>query len=187
MTLAQAIALAIVALMMALFIWGRLRHDVVALLALLASIATGIVPSKEAFQGFSDDIVITIEGAAPKTPLDRTNWLDDTPANSNWIYVLGGGKLKTYPVTGTVLVDGKPADGAMVIFCPINPGPEIEQLRPSGKTDATGAFALMTFESGDGAPAADYKVLVKWPAPAQVDARDGRGGRPGPDRLRGKY
>ena len=43
----------------------------------------------------SDDIVITIEGDTPKTPLDRTNWLDDTPANSNWIYVYGGGKLKT--------------------------------------------------------------------------------------------
>jgi hypothetical protein len=98
----------------------------------------------------------------------------------------GGGKLKTYPVTGTVLVDGKPADGAMVIFCPINPSPELEKLRPSGKADGTGAFSLMTFEAGDGAPAADYKVLVKWPAPAQVDARDGRGA-PGPDRLKGKY
>jgi hypothetical protein len=43
----------------------------------------------------SDDIVITIDGDTPKTPLDRNNWLDDTPANSNWVYVYGGGKLKT--------------------------------------------------------------------------------------------
>jgi hypothetical protein len=43
----------------------------------------------------SDDIVITIDGDTPKTPLDRNNWLDDTPANSNWMYVFGGGKLKT--------------------------------------------------------------------------------------------
>jgi len=43
----------------------------------------------------SDDIVITIDGDTPKTPLNRVNWLDDTPANSNWLYVLGGGKLKT--------------------------------------------------------------------------------------------
>ena len=28
----------------------------------------------------SEDIVITIEGDTPKTPFDRTNWLDDTPA-----------------------------------------------------------------------------------------------------------
>ncbi|HEY5950298.1 MAG TPA: hypothetical protein VIV40_32615, partial [Kofleriaceae bacterium] len=46
-------------------------------------------------QPLSEDIVMTFEGDTPKTPLDRTNWLDDTPANSNWIYVLGGGKLKT--------------------------------------------------------------------------------------------
>jgi hypothetical protein len=43
----------------------------------------------------SEEIVMTIDGDTPKTPFDRTNWLDDTPANSNWCYVLGGGKLKT--------------------------------------------------------------------------------------------
>ena len=43
----------------------------------------------------SDDIVITIDGDTPKTPLDRNNWLDDTPANSNWMYVYGGGLLRT--------------------------------------------------------------------------------------------
>jgi hypothetical protein len=43
----------------------------------------------------SEDVVITIEGDTPKTPFDRTNWLDDTPANSNWMYVLGGGLIKT--------------------------------------------------------------------------------------------
>jgi hypothetical protein len=99
----------------------------------------------------------------------------------------GDGKLKRYPVHGSVTVDGKPADSAMVIFCPVNPVPELEKLRPSGKADSTGTFTLMTFDEGDGAPAGDYKVLVKWPAPAQVDAREGRGGAPGPDRLRGKY
>jgi hypothetical protein len=43
----------------------------------------------------SEDIVMTIDGDTPKTPLDRTQWLDPTPANSNWMYVYGGGKLKT--------------------------------------------------------------------------------------------
>jgi hypothetical protein len=43
----------------------------------------------------SDEIVMTIDGDTPKTPLDRNNWLDDTPANANWMYVYGGGKLKT--------------------------------------------------------------------------------------------
>ncbi len=63
MTLAQTLAFAILAGMMALFVWGRLRYDLVAALALLTSVAVGIVPPKEAFKGFSDDIVIIVASA----------------------------------------------------------------------------------------------------------------------------
>jgi di/tricarboxylate transporter len=48
---------------MALFVWGRLRYDLVALLALLSAVLVGIVPAKEAFTGFSDDIVIIVASA----------------------------------------------------------------------------------------------------------------------------
>ena len=63
MTISQGFAFAILLAMMGLFIWGRIRYDVVALLALLASVATGIVPAQEAFSGFSDDIVIIVGSA----------------------------------------------------------------------------------------------------------------------------
>src|SRR5918998_5003648 len=63
MNLQQALAFAIVAGMMGLFVWGRIRYDMVAALALLAAVLTGIVPSKEAFSGFSDDIVIIVGSA----------------------------------------------------------------------------------------------------------------------------
>jgi di/tricarboxylate transporter len=63
MTLDQALAFAVVLGMMALFIWGRLRYDLVAVLSLLAAIATGIVPPEKAFSGFSDDIVIIVASA----------------------------------------------------------------------------------------------------------------------------
>ena len=63
MTLAQGLAFGIVAAMMALFVWGRIRYDVVALLALVASVFCGIVPAKEAFSGFSDDVVIIVAAA----------------------------------------------------------------------------------------------------------------------------
>src|SRR5919112_4454707 len=63
MTLDQASAFAIVAVMMGLFVWGRLRYDLVAMLALLASVAAGIVPAEEAFSGFSDDIVVIVATA----------------------------------------------------------------------------------------------------------------------------
>src|SRR5690606_23885773 len=62
-TLDQAFAFAIVAAMMALFVWGRLRYDLVALLALLAAVAVGIVPPDKAFSGFSDDILVIVASA----------------------------------------------------------------------------------------------------------------------------
>ena len=49
--------------MMLLFIWGRIRYDMVAILALLVSILVGIVPADRAFSGFSDDIVIIVASA----------------------------------------------------------------------------------------------------------------------------
>ena len=63
MTLDQALAFAIIIGMMALFIWGRLRYDLVAVVSLLAAITAGIVPPEKAFTGFSDDIVIIVASA----------------------------------------------------------------------------------------------------------------------------
>ncbi len=101
----------------------------------------------------------------------------------------GDGKISRYPVTGTVMVDGTPAEGAQVVFCPASSGPELENFRPAGFTDSAGKFTLTTIDSADGAPAGPYKVLVKWQSqPASADdGRGGRGGPRGPDRLKGKY
>lgn len=63
MTLLQIYAFAIIFGMMALFIWGKLRYDVVAMMALVASLAAGTVAPKDAFSGFSDDIVIIVASA----------------------------------------------------------------------------------------------------------------------------
>jgi len=49
--------------MMALFIWNRLRYDLVALLALLAAMASGIVPPDKAFAGFGDPVVVIVASA----------------------------------------------------------------------------------------------------------------------------
>ncbi|MXQ13004.1 SLC13 family permease [Microvirga makkahensis] len=63
MTHQQMLSFAIVAGMMALFVWGRFRYDLVAVMALLAAVLVGIVPAEEAFSGFSDDIVIIVASA----------------------------------------------------------------------------------------------------------------------------
>jgi di/tricarboxylate transporter len=59
----QALAFALLGAMMLLFIWGRIRYDLVAVLALLAAVALGLVEPDEAFSGFADDIVIIVGSA----------------------------------------------------------------------------------------------------------------------------
>jgi hypothetical protein len=104
------------------------------------------------------------------------------------------GRVKTYPAAGQVLVDGKPAGGAVVVFCPVPNSREIEQLRPWGKTDSTGLFRLATFVRGDGAPQGTYQVTVQWPKtigrqgkPSTANRDDDRGGSDQRDVLKGRY
>jgi di/tricarboxylate transporter len=63
MTLPQILSIATLVGMMALFIWGRFRYDVTAILALLAALLLGIVAPADAFKGFSDDIVVIVGSA----------------------------------------------------------------------------------------------------------------------------
>jgi di/tricarboxylate transporter len=62
-TTSQLLSFCVIALMMGAFVWGRFRYDLVAAGALLAALATGIVPFDAAFSGFSDDIVIIVGSA----------------------------------------------------------------------------------------------------------------------------
>lgn len=63
MNLDQSLSIGVIALMMAAFVWGRFRYDLVAAGALIAAIAVGVVPYDVAFAGFSDDIVIIVGSA----------------------------------------------------------------------------------------------------------------------------
>jgi len=63
LTLDQALAFTILGGALLLFVWGRLRYDLVALLALLAGILAGIIPPDQAFTGFGADIVIIVASA----------------------------------------------------------------------------------------------------------------------------
>ena len=63
MTLQQGFAFGVVILMMALFVWGRLRYDLVAMLSLFVAVIVQIVPAEEAFSGFSNEILIIIASA----------------------------------------------------------------------------------------------------------------------------
>src|SRR5689334_8436765 len=76
----------------------------------------------------------------------------------------GDGKVARSPVHGSVNVDGKPAFGVMVMFCPVDASPEVQKLRPTGFTDAEGKFQLISISANDGAPPGHYKVIMQWPS-----------------------
>jgi di/tricarboxylate transporter len=61
--LQQALSFGLIGATVLCFIWGRWRYDLVALGALAAGIALGLIPIKSAFAGFSNDIVIIIASA----------------------------------------------------------------------------------------------------------------------------
>ena len=63
MTQEQVLAFALIGAVVALLMWDRLRYDVVALLGLVTGVVLGLVPAKEVFSGFSDDIVIIVGSA----------------------------------------------------------------------------------------------------------------------------
>ena len=60
MTLDQVLILIILVTMVAMFLLGRWRHDMVALGALLACVFAGLVPAPGAFAGFGHPAVITV-------------------------------------------------------------------------------------------------------------------------------
>ncbi len=60
MTFEQMLISVILILTIALFIWGKYRHDIVAALSLAACVLTGLVSSEMAFVGFGHPAVITV-------------------------------------------------------------------------------------------------------------------------------
>lgn len=102
--------------------------------------------------------------------------------------LLGCGKAgpSLVPVTGSVTVDGKPANGATVIFHPTD---KEQKLIPAASTDDGGKFKLAT-STKVGAPVGSYDITVIWPdpsvQPSPAEKLSGTGPTP-PDLLGGKY
>jgi di/tricarboxylate transporter len=57
---AQVVIIAVLVATMGMFLWGRWRHDLVAMGALLVCVFTGLVPGSAAFAGFGHPAVITV-------------------------------------------------------------------------------------------------------------------------------
>jgi serine/threonine-protein phosphatase CPPED1 len=73
--------------------------------------------------------------------------------------VPAGERKPVYPVRGTLVLDGCPVPGAMVMF--YHPGRDKKLTHVGdGVTEADGSFTLSTYGAFDGAPAGDYVVTV---------------------------
>ncbi|MEH8016069.1 SLC13 family permease [Rheinheimera muenzenbergensis] len=60
MTTAQSIIMLILLVTIGMFLWGRWRHDMVALGAMLACVFSGLIDAQSAFNGFGHPAVITV-------------------------------------------------------------------------------------------------------------------------------
>jgi hypothetical protein len=90
-----------------------------------------------------------------------------------------GPRVPTFPITGTVHVDGKPADNLLVKCHPSGESPVHTTI--SSYTQPDGKFSVGTYESGDGAPAGQYKLTFMW-GQWNLNGRYGP-----PDKLNDRY
>ena len=142
MTVPQMMIFGVLALTMGLFLWGRLRHDVVALAALMACVVTGLVPAADAFAGFGHPAVITVAcvlvlsyGLQQSGAVDRLA-RNILPRNAGRIATLGA-----LMGLGALLSGFMNNVGAMALLMPI-------AMQVSGRLDLTPGQVLMPLAFG---------------------------------------
>ena len=79
----------------------------------------------------------------------------------------GGPRFETSPVTGTIQIDGVPAE---LVEVECHPAPDSTAIKYpiSTMTDKDGIFTLTTYESSDGLPEGTYTLSFKWLEPGLV-------------------
>ncbi len=68
----------------------------------------------------------------------------------------------TFPVAGTITVDGKPAEGLKITATDVKGVDSEAPTISAAVTDATGHFELNTYEKGDGVPEGEYTLTFEW-------------------------
>jgi di/tricarboxylate transporter len=120
MTLPQALILLVLAATVALFLWGRWRHDLVAMSALLVCVALGLVPTAQAFAGFSNPAVITVAAVLVMSrALEQTGAVDGLtrallPAQAGRLVTIA-----TLTALGTTLSAFMNNIGALALLMPV--------------------------------------------------------------------
>jgi hypothetical protein len=97
----------------------------------------------------ADTTILTVHGDTPKDPRARGGWPDGTPQNSNWLYVMGNGYLKTG------WFGGVKANGNVSGFDP-KTGNEVPDQPASATSAAAGAAVAFAVAKGDMNRVADF-------------------------------
>ena len=120
MTLDHALVFGIFGVMMVLFVWDRIRYDLVALLGLLAAVFMGLVRPEDAFKGFSDDVVIIVASVlVVSAAIGKSNLLRRLIRFLEPRMRTVGAKVATLAGAVTILSMFMKNIGALAIFLPI--------------------------------------------------------------------
>ena len=71
-------------------------------------------------------------------------------------------RIKTYPITGEIVVDGKPAASLPITLHRVNGIDPQHPTVSSAMTDENGKFSVSTYEANDGAPVGEYILTFSW-------------------------
>ncbi|WP_210397504.1 SLC13 family permease [Motiliproteus sediminis] len=120
MTIDQTMIAVILLVTLGLFVSGRFRHDVVAALAALACVLTGLVPAERVFEGFSHPAVITVAAVLVVSDALRRSGLVDWIA-SHLTGLTHNSTLHVLVLTAAVTVASAFMNnvGALALFLPI--------------------------------------------------------------------
>lgn len=72
-------------------------------------------------------------------------------------------QAETYPAHGRITINGEAPHGAVVELHTTGEAVDVRNSRPWAIVQADGTYSLSTYESGDGAPAGQYAVVIRWP------------------------
>lgn len=71
---------------------------------------------------------------------------------------------RTYPVTGTLTIDGAPADvGVVITLIPQFVETDKHPIHPRALMAQGGTFKFTTYNNDDGVPEGEYVATVEWP------------------------
>ncbi len=144
MTYEQFAILTILAVTISLFLWGRWRHDIVSLIALLACVFTKLVPVEQAFLGLGHPAVITVACVLIlSSGLQATGAVDVLtqrlmPKTAGWLT-----SLAALMGLGAVLSAFMNNVGAMALLMPVAIQMAAKHKIPSGKILMPLAFATI--------------------------------------------